>query len=125
MVHCREGLATIVSETVIGDNEYFVVVADKGDRENIYVLKARTENIIRPVMTKEEAQSVIAYMRTVEAGFISNTKQRRDLYKNPETFIYCDNFADGNLYQCIYEQGGHDINSVMRVMYNGLPKLFD
>jgi len=25
----------------------------------------------------------------------------------------------------VYERGGHDINSVMRVMYNGLPKMFD
>ena len=81
VVHCREGLATIVSETNIAGNDYFVVVADKGDRENIYVLKTRTENIIRPVMSVKEAEAVIAYMKTVEAGFISNTKQRRDLYK--------------------------------------------
>ena len=81
VVHCREGLATIVSETMIGENEYFVVIADKGDRENIYVLKSRTENIIRPVMSEAEARAVIDYMKTVDAGFISNTKQRRDLYK--------------------------------------------
>ena len=109
VVHCREGLATIVSETVIGDNEYFVVVADKGDRENIYVLKARTENIIRPVMTKEEAQSVIAYMRTVEAGFISNTKQRRDLYKKKllSGSVYDLAFLSRQLYFFYYynEQG--------------------
>ena len=81
VVHCREGLATIVSETMIGENEYIVVIADKGDRENIYVLKSRTENIIRPVMSEAEARAVIDYMKTVDAGFISNTKQRRDLYK--------------------------------------------
>ena len=82
VVHCREGLSTIVGETNIAGNEYFIVASDKGDhRENIYVLKTRTENIIRSVMSKEDAQKVIDFMKEVKPGFISNTKQRRDLYK--------------------------------------------
>ena len=81
VVHAREGLSTIMSTTVIGDNEYFVVVSDKGDKENIYVLKSRTENIIRPIMSSEESQKVIEYMKSVNAEFLSNTKQRRDLYR--------------------------------------------
>ena len=81
VVHSREGLSTITGETLIAGNEYFVVRSDKGDKENIYVLKARTENIIRPVMNLEEAHQVIEYMKSVPAAFISNTKQRRDVYK--------------------------------------------
>ena len=81
VVHCREGLSTIVGETIIAGNEYFVVNSDKGDKENIYVLKTKTENIIRPVMNVDEANKVIEYMKTVDAAFVSNTKQRRDLYK--------------------------------------------
>ena len=81
IVHSREGLSTIVGETSIAGNDYFVVVSMKGSRENIYVLKSRTENIIRPVMNESEAKEVIAYMKSVPAAFISNTKQRRDLYK--------------------------------------------
>lgn len=53
------------------------------------------------------------------------TPMINEMKKYPDVFIYCDNFAAGNLYQCIYEKGGHDINTVMRVMYNGLPKMFD
>ena len=94
VVHCREGLSTIVGETNIAGNDYFVIVSDKGDRENIYVLKTRTENIIRPVMNVEEAEAVIDYMRKVEAGFISNTKQRRDLYKKK--------LLSGNVYDLAY-----------------------
>lgn len=41
-----------------------------------------------------------------------------------DTFIYCDNFADGNFYHCLFEGGGHDRNTVLSVMYNGLPKMF-
>ena len=81
IVHSREGLSTIVGETSISGNDYFVVVSMKGNRENIYVLKSRTENIIRPVMSEDEAKAVIEYMKTVPAAFISNTKQRRDIYK--------------------------------------------
>ena len=81
VIHAREGLSTITSETSIAGNDYFVVVADKGDRENIYVMKSRTENIIRPIMSVEEATKVFEYMKTIGAEFISNTKQRRDQYR--------------------------------------------
>ena len=81
VIHSREGLSTITDTTVIGDNEYFVIVPDKGDHGNIYVLKSRTENIIRPIMSKEDAHKVIKYIKTVKAEFISNTKQRRDQYR--------------------------------------------
>ena len=81
VIHSREGLSTIMGETSIAGNDYFVVVSDKGDKENIYVLKNRTDNIIRPIMSKEEAQKVFDYMKTVGAEFISKTKQRRDQYR--------------------------------------------
>jgi len=81
VVHCRDGLSLIVGETTIGGNQYFVVNSLKNNKENIYVLKSRTENIIRPVMNEADANEVVAFMKTVQPGFISNTKQRRDLYK--------------------------------------------
>jgi RNA polymerase-interacting CarD/CdnL/TRCF family regulator len=81
VVHSREGLSTIKDITNIGGNDYFVVVADKGAKENIYVMISRTENIIRPIMTYEESCEVVKYMKTVEAEFINNTKQRRDKYR--------------------------------------------
>lgn len=81
VVHSREGLSTIVKETEINGREYFVIVSDKGGAESIYVQKDRTENIIRPIMSYEEAYKVIDYMKSVKAEFISNTKQRRDQYR--------------------------------------------
>ena len=53
------------------------------------------------------------------------TPQIEGMKKLTDTFIYCDNFADGNLYQCIYPGGGHDVNTVIAILYNGLPKMFD
>ena len=94
IVHSREGLSTITNETVIGGNEYFVVVSDKGDRENIYVLKSRTENIIRPIMSLDDSMKIVEYMKTVKAEFISNTKQRRDQYRR--------RLLSGNVYDLAY-----------------------
>ena len=64
VIHSREGLSTITNTTVIADNEYFVVVPDKGDHGNIYVLKSRTENIIRPIMSYDEAKKEIVVDRS-------------------------------------------------------------
>ena len=94
VIHAREGLSTIVSEKNIGGNDYFVVVSDNGGKESIYVLKSRTENIIRPIMNLEEANKIIDYMRTVKAEFISNTKQRRDQYRR--------RLMSGNVYDLAY-----------------------
>ena len=94
VVHSREGLSTITNTMIIGENEYFVIVSDKGEKENIYVLTTRTQNIIRPIMSKEECKKVVDYMKSVEAEFISNTKQRRDQYRK--------RLLSGNVYDLAY-----------------------
>ena len=81
VIHAREGLSTIVDIVTMGEREYFVVHTGAGVGENIYVLTSNTNNIIRPIMSKDEAHEVLDYMKTVKAEFISNTKQRRDQYK--------------------------------------------
>ncbi len=45
------------------------------------------------------------------------------LKKHSDTFIFCDNFADGNFYYTQVD-GGHAIYSVFNGMYNALPKFF-
>ena len=81
VVHSREGLSTIVSKTTMAGNEYFIIHADRGGGENIYVLVNNTGALIRPIMNEAQAKEVIDYMKGVQAEFISNTKQRRDQYK--------------------------------------------
>lgn len=53
-----------------------------------------------------------------------NLTPQIDAMKKLDTFKFCDNFADGNLYKCVYASGWHDPNTVIRVMYNALPKMF-
>ena len=81
VVHCRDGLAVIVDETIISEKEYFVVKTIRGGGENIYVSKERAENIIRPIMDQKMANDLFEYAKKVEVEYNSNTKQRRDSLK--------------------------------------------
>ena len=81
VVHCRDGLATVIDETTLGDKEYFIVHTMRGSGENIYVPKDRADSIIRPIMDEKNAEQIIGYIKTVELEYNSNTKQRRDSLK--------------------------------------------
>ena len=63
VIHCRDGLAVIVDETVMGDKNYFIVKTVHGDGENIYVPLDRADAIIRFVMSEEEALKLIDYIK--------------------------------------------------------------
>ena len=51
VMHCREGLSTIVDTKVMGDQEYFLVKANHGSGETIYVPKNRATAIVRHLMS--------------------------------------------------------------------------
>ena len=53
------------------------------------------------------------------------TPQIDAMKKLTDIFKYCDNFKDGNLYQAISEKSGHDNTTIMNILYNGLPKMFE
>ena len=94
VIHAREGLSTIVNVVTMAGNDYFIVHADRGGGENIYVPVKKASTLMRPIMNKDEAMQVIDYMKTIGAEFISNTKQRRDQYKR--------RLLSGNVYDLAY-----------------------
>lgn len=94
VIHAREGLSTIVNVVTMAGNDYFIVHADRGGGENIYVPVKNASTLMRPIMNKDEAMQVIDYMKTIGAEFISNTKQRRDQYKR--------RLLSGNVYDLAY-----------------------
>lgn len=59
-----------------------------------------------------------------DVGYAGLTAQIEAMSQLTDTFVYCENFADGNLYytQC---SGGHSTKSVELIMYGGLPTFFD
>ena len=81
VIHCRDGLAKITGETNINDRAFFLVHIVRESNETIYVPVVGAENIIRPVMEKQEADELIDYMNTISLEYNKNTKQRRDLFK--------------------------------------------
>lgn len=81
VIHCRDGLAVIVDETLMADKSYFIVKTVRGDGENIYVPFDRADAIIRFIMNEKEAEELLAYIKTIELDFNPNTKQRRDAIK--------------------------------------------
>ena len=81
VIHCREGLSTIVSMSNMNGRDYFLVNVSKNSGETIYVPVETAENIIRPLMDKKEADELLKYIKKIKKEFNANTKQRRDAYK--------------------------------------------
>lgn len=104
IIHFRDGIATIVGKTTMGDKEYFVIHTESSPDANIYVATTNTTNVIRPIMTKAEASSLLKSLKKIEQETFNNTKQRRDFYKkkllsgNVEDLLY----LTGQLYYYDY-----------------------
>ena len=81
VIHCRNGVSAIIDTREMMDREYFVVRSVRGDGENIYVPFIGSENIIRPIMSEEEADELLHSLASVQKEFNPNTKQRRDAFK--------------------------------------------
>lgn len=111
VIHKREGLAEIVSTALIADKEYFLLKASRGDGEMIYVPADNSTSIIRPIMSVEEAEDVLAYMSTVEKEYTTNTKQRRDFYKKLLNSGEIRDIAFLSMQLRIYESMNHDVEN--------------
>lgn len=81
VIHCREGLSTIISLSTINDRDYFLVRTHHTSEETIYVPVESAESIIRPILKLEDADKVLKYIKGIKKEFNTNTKQRRDAYK--------------------------------------------
>ena len=81
VIHCREGLSTIVSTSNMNGKDYFLVSVNRNSGETIYVPVDTASSIIRPLMNKKEADELLLYIKKIKKEFNSNTKQRRDAYK--------------------------------------------
>ena len=81
VIHCRNGVSTILNVVTISDREYYLIRALRGDGENVYVPILGCENIIRPIMDVSSADQLLDSLKDLEKEFNPNTKQRRDAYK--------------------------------------------
>ena len=81
VIHCREGLSTIVAMNNMNGKDYFLVSVNRNSGETIYVPVETANNIIRPLMNKKDADDLLLFIKKIKKDFNSNTKQRRDAYK--------------------------------------------
>ena len=81
VIHCREGLSVIVGSKDMNGKEYFLVSVKHNSGETIYVPVDTASSIIRPLMDKKAADSLLSFIKKIEKEFNTNTKQRRDAYK--------------------------------------------
>ena len=88
----------------MGERDYFVIHALRGDDENIYVPLIGSENIIRPVMKKEDADELLHNLASIEKEFNPNTKQRRDAYKRRLNSGDVKDIAYLYRQKCLYEK---------------------
>ena len=81
VIHCREGLSTIIAVNNMNGKDYFLVSVKRNSGETIYVPVETAESIIRPLMDKKAADELLKHIKKIKKEFNSNTKQRRDAYK--------------------------------------------
>ena len=81
VIHCREGLSVIVGSRDMNGKEYFLVSVKHNSGATIYVPVDTASSIIRPLMDKKAADSLLSFIKKIEKEFNTNTKQRRDAYK--------------------------------------------
>ncbi len=61
---------------------------------------------------------------TKDIAYPNMTPLIEEMKKLDDVFVYCDNFENGNLYYALREDGYHNIETIYRIIYNGLPKFF-
>ena len=81
VIHCREGLSTIIDVKSMNDKDYFLVQVNRESSETIYVPVDSADSIIRKIMSIQQADELLQYIKKISKDFNTNTKQRRDSYK--------------------------------------------
>ena len=81
VIHCREGLSTIIGSKEMNGKEYFLVQVNRNSGETFYVPVDSANSIIRHIMNVEEADELLRLVKKIGKEFNTNTKQRRDAYK--------------------------------------------
>ncbi|MCQ2087370.1 MAG: CarD family transcriptional regulator [Bacilli bacterium] len=111
VVHKREGISKIVSTSLIYEKEYFVLESQAGNGEMIYAPIDTCTSVIRKVMTKNEAEDVLDFMKTIDMVCMPNAKQRRDYYKKLLNSGEVNDIALLSRQYLLYEGGYKDLES--------------
>lgn len=71
--------------------EYLILSPVRDQAEKIYVPAEKQDSMLRPVLSKQEAEALIAQMKEIEPLHIKDEKQRAQEYK---TAFYSQNYVN-------------------------------
>ena len=75
VIHCREGLSTIIAINNMNGKDYFLVSVKHNSGETIYVPVETAESIIRPLMDKKAADELLKYIKIDTEYFFKTLKK--------------------------------------------------
>lgn len=82
------------------------------------------ENIVKDYGYTKDDFFIYCGTGTNDMAYPNMEPMVNEMKKLTDTFVWCDNFKDGNFYFCVRDGGWHDYNTVHRIMFNGIPKFF-
>jgi len=98
---CRvEGVTTMEMEGIPKDRLYYVLTPDGKTDGTIYTPVDNMKQVLRPVMTKKEAEELISSIPEIEELNIENEKLREEKYK--ECIKSCDGTEMFRIIKTIY-----------------------
>ena len=74
VIHCREGLSTIIGSKEMNGKEYFLVRVNRISGETFYVPVDSANSIIRHIMNVEEADELLKLVKKIGKDFASPMK---------------------------------------------------
>lgn len=94
IVHKKHGICTIEERIQMMGQDYYKLVPNFDETMSIFVPINKEQELLREVLTKEEAKKLVLYMREINDNIIEDTKERRDTFQKK--------FATGELKDLAY-----------------------
>lgn len=94
VVHGRNGVCKVADITHIDisgaskDQLYYILVPLKSEDSKVFYPVDSDRVVMRPIVTKEEAEQIVAEIESIEPMWINNDRQREARYK--EVIDTCD-----------------------------------
>lgn len=80
MVHKSHGICTIKEILKIDGLDYYRLIPSFDESMSIFVPLAKENELLRSVLSKNEAEKLISYMCSIDDVIIDDTKERRDAF---------------------------------------------
>lgn len=80
MAHKSHGICKIVEVLQIGGLDYYKLVPSIDDTMSIFVPISKENELLREVLTKDQADELVSYMKTIDDEIVEDTKERRDAF---------------------------------------------